>query len=109
MDYCITVFKKQGESLYAIWIDTLDAKPQPGTVWQVVQSVEVTTKEPIVAALCGLLLMSEETNDRLFRQIADTWLGPVEDDPLNDYDQYAGREESKNLLDKDYLERLEDD
>ncbi len=34
---------------------------------------------------CGLLLMSEETSDRLFRQIADTWLGSVEGDPLGAY------------------------
>lgn len=45
-------------------------------------------------ALCGLLLMSESTSDRLFRQIADTWIGPVEDDPLDDYDRYASREEA---------------
>jgi hypothetical protein len=27
------------------------------------------------AARCGLMLMSESTSDRLFRQVADTWLG----------------------------------
>jgi hypothetical protein len=106
MNYVITVFKKQGESLYAIWIDTPDAEPQPGTVWQVVQTIEVSTKEPIPAALCGLLLMSEETSDRLFRQIADTWLGPVEDDLLDDFDQYSIRKESKTVLDRDYVDRL---
>jgi hypothetical protein len=71
------------------------------------QTVEVTTEKPIPAALCGLLLMSESTSDRLFRQIADTWLGRVEDDPLDDYDRYASREDSKTVLDKDYLDRLD--
>jgi hypothetical protein len=106
MEYVITVFKKQGEPLYAIWIDSEHAEPQPGTAWEVVQKVEVSTKEPIPAALCGLLLMSEETNDRLFKQVADTWLGPVKDDLLNDYDQYTGREEAAVSLDKTYLGRL---
>jgi hypothetical protein len=106
MDYVITIYKRPGvqpnahEPLYALWIDMLDAEPQPGTIWQVVQTVEVSTKEPIPAALCGELLMSEATSDRLFRQIADTWLGPVEDDPLNDYDRYASQEEAR----EDYLD-----
>lgn len=56
----------------------------------------------ILAALCRLLLMSESTGDRLFRQIADTWLGPVKDDPLDDYAEYAGREEKKTTLDDTY-------
>lgn len=77
MEYRITIFKKQGEPLYALWIDTPDVLPQPGAAWQVVQTIEVTTKEPIPEVLCSLLLMSESTSDRLFRQIADTWLGPV--------------------------------
>lgn len=67
------------------------------------QRIEVAIEEPIPAALCGLLLMSEGTGDRLFRQIADTWLGPVEDDPLDDYDRYASREEAKGVIDKAYL------
>ncbi len=94
--------------MYAIRIDKPEAEPQPGTVWQVVQMFEMVLEEPIPAALCGLLLMSESTSDHLFRQIADTWLGPVEDDPLNDYDRYASREETKNVLDSAYLARLED-
>lgn len=93
MEYVLTIYRKQGEPLYALWIDTPNVEPQPGTVWQVVQTVTVTAEQPIPAALCGLLLMSEGTSDRLFRQIADTWLGPVEDDPLDDYDRYASREE----------------
>ncbi len=59
--------------------------------------------------LCSLLLISESTSDHLFRQIADTWLGPVEDAPLNGYDRYASHEDSKDVLDKAYLDRLEDD
>lgn len=98
MDYIITIFKKQGEPLYAIWIDTSNAEPQPGTVWEVVQTFEVATGEPIPLVLCGLLLMSEATSDKLFRQITDTWLGPVEDDPLDDYDRYASREETHEIL-----------
>ena len=53
--------------------------------------------------------MSEETRDHLFRHIADTWLAPVKDAPLNNYDRYASQEDSKTVLDKAYLERLEDD
>jgi hypothetical protein len=34
MDYMMTIFKKQGESLYALWIDTPGDEPQPGTAWQ---------------------------------------------------------------------------
>jgi hypothetical protein len=114
MDYIITIYKRPGvqshsrEPLYALWIDMPDAEPQPGTVWQVVQMVEVATKEPIPMALCGLLLMSEETGDRLFRQIADTWLVPVEDDPLNDYDRYASREEAREDYPDDSAESLLD-
>jgi len=107
MDYVITVFKKQGEPLYAIWIDTPDTGPQPGAVWQVVKMVEISTEEPIPAALCGLLLMSEETSDWLFRQIADTWLGSVEDDPMNDYDRCASQEEVVNVVNRAYLDQLE--
>jgi hypothetical protein len=99
MDYVITVYKKQGEPLYALWIDTPDAGPQPGTAWQAVQTVAVTTQEPIPAALCGLLLMSEATSDKLFRDITYNWLGPTDDDPLDDYDRYASREESGGSLD----------
>ncbi|MBN1121811.1 MAG: hypothetical protein JXJ17_12085 [Anaerolineae bacterium] len=98
MDYTITIFKKRGEPLYTLWIDTPDTEPQPGTVWEVVQVVEVTTEKPIPAALCGLLLMSESTSDKLFRQIADTWLGPTDNDPLDDYDRYASREESRRTV-----------
>lgn len=98
MDYTLTIFKKRGEPLYTLWIDTPDANPQPGTVWQVVQTIQVTTEKPIPAALCGLLLMSEETSDKLFRQIADTWLGRIENDPLNDYDRYVSREEATSTL-----------
>lgn len=110
MDYVMTVFNKQGEPLYALWIDTPDtAEPRPGAAWQVMQRVEVTTEEPIPAALCGLLLMSESTSDRLFRQIADTWLGPVENDPLNDFDQCASREEADRSLEEAYLDRATED
>ena len=109
MEYTITIFKKQGEPLYTLWIDAPDVEPQPGTVWQVVQTVQIATEEPIPAMLCGLLLMSEETSDRLFRQIADTWLGPIEDDPLDDYDKYASREEAADSLDEAYLDRLKND
>jgi hypothetical protein len=104
MNYTITIYKRPGvqpharDLLYGIWIDKAGIEPQPGTVWQVVQRIEVATEEPIPAALCGLLLMSEMTGDRLFRQIADTWLGPVEDDPVDDYDRYASREEAKDAL-----------
>ena len=105
MDYTITFYKnisvpKHGPSqLYAIWIDSTDATPQPGTVWEVVQTVNLTTDKPIPKALNGLLLMSEATSDKLFRDITDTWLGPTDDDPLNDYDRYASREESGGSLD----------
>ncbi len=107
MNYTLRIYKRQGEPLYAIWIDEPEAEPQPGTVWEVVQMFEMVMEEPIPAVLCGLLLMSESTSDHLFRQIADTWLGPVEDDLLNDYDRYASQEDSKAVLDKDYLDRLE--
>lgn len=115
MDYVITLYRRPGvqlhprEPLYAIWFDGPETEPQPGTVWQVVQRIEVTTEEPIPAPLCGLLLISESTSDRLFRQIADTWLGSVGDDSLDDYDQYASREEMARSLDEAYLDRLEDD
>lgn len=114
MEYTITIYRRPGvhphsrEPLYGVWIDEPGIEPQPGTVWQVAQRIEVTTEQPIPAALCSLLLMSETTGDRLFRQIADTWLGPVEDDPLDDYDRYASREEGKQALDRAYLDRLED-
>jgi hypothetical protein len=106
MNYILRIYKRQGEPLYAAWIDKPESEPQPGTVWEVVQMFEMVMEEPIPAALCGLLLMSESTSDHLFRQIADTWLGPVKDDPLNDYDRYASREDSKTVLDRDYLDRL---
>ncbi len=108
MNYTLRIYKRQSEPIYSIWIDKPEAEPQPGTVWEVAQMFEMVMEEPIPAALCGLLLMSETTSDHLFRQIADTWLGPVDDDSLNDYDQYSSREESKNVLDKDYLDRLDD-
>jgi hypothetical protein len=112
MDYTVTIYKRPGvhphsrEPLYGIWIDKSGIEPQPGTVWQMVQRIEVATEQPIPAALCGLLLMSETTGDRLFRQIADTWLEPVEDDPLDDYDRYASREEIANNLDPSYDDRI---
>ena len=53
--------------------------------------------------------MSAATSDKLFRDTLDTWLGPTEDDPLNDYDRYASREDSADVLDTSYLDRLEDD
>jgi hypothetical protein len=107
MNYTLRIYKRRGEPLYAIWIDKPGAEPQPGTVWEVVQMFEIVMEEPIPAALCDLLLMSESTSDHLFRQIADIWLGPMEDDPLNNYDRYASQEDSKTVLDKDYLDRLE--
>jgi len=107
MNYTLRIYKRQGEPLYAIWIDEPEAEPQPGTVWEVVQMFEMDMEEPIPAALCGLLLMSESTSDHLFRQIADTWLAPIHDDLLNDSDRYASREESKGVVDEAYLDRLE--
>jgi hypothetical protein len=73
-----------------------------------VQIFEMVMEEPIPAMLCGLLLLSESTSDHLFRQIADTWLGPVGDDPLNDYDRYVSREESRDALARAYLDRQEE-
>ena len=114
MNYAITIYKRPGvephprEPLYAIWIDKPRAEPQLGAVWEAIQKIEVATEKPIPAVLCGLLLMSESTSDHLFRHITDTWLGPVEDDPLNDYARYASQEDSKTVLDKDYLEQLRD-
>jgi hypothetical protein len=108
MNYTLRIYKRHREPLYAIRIDKPEAEPSPGAVWEVVQMFEMVMEEPIPAALCGLLLVSESTSDHLFRQVADTWLGPVMDDPLNNYDRYASREDSKTVLDKDYLDRLED-
>lgn len=114
MDYVVTVCRRPGvqprprEPLFAIWIDGPEIEPRPGRVWQMVQRIEITKEEPIPAALCGLLLMSESTSDRLFRHIADTWRGLVEDDPLDDYDRYASRVETAGSLDEAYLDRLED-
>lgn len=98
MNYAIIIFKKQGEPLYALWIDTLDVKPQSGTLWQMVRTVEIATEEPIPAALCGQLLMSETTSDKLFRQISDTWIGPLLADPLDNYDEYASQEEIQSSV-----------
>lgn len=109
MNYTLRIYKRQSEPIYAIWIDKPEAEPQPGAIWEVLQMFEMVMEEPIHDVLCGLLLMSESSSDHLFRQIADTWLGPVEDDPLNDYNRYACREESKDVLEKDYLDRLEDE
>jgi hypothetical protein len=114
MNYTVTIYKRPGvephprEPLYAIWVDKPGAEPQPGTVWAAIQKIEVTTEEPIPAALCGLLLMSESTSDHLFRRIVDTWLGPVKEVPLNDYDRYTSQEDSKAVLDKNYLDLLDD-
>ena len=107
MDYVLTIFKKQGEPLYALWIDSPDVEPQPGMVWQTVQAFEFSTEEPISAVLCGLLLMSEATSDILFREAVDTWLGPTDDDLLDNYAEYASREEAKTMIDKESLRRLE--
>ena len=74
-----------------------------------IQRIEVTLETPIPTALFGLRLMSESTSNHLFRDIADNWLGPIKDDPLNNYDRYASQEDSKTVLDKDYLDRLEND
>ena len=104
MNYTFRIYKRQSEPLYAIWIDVPEAEPQPGTVWKMMQAVEITTEGPIPTVLCGLLLMSETTSDHLFRQIADTWLGPVEDDPLNNYDRYTSQQETAASLDKTYLD-----
>ena len=115
MNYTIIIYKRPGvephprESLYAIWIDKQGVEPKPGTIWEALQKIEITVEKPIPTALCGLRLMSESTSNHLFRDIADTWLGPIKDDPLNDYDRYASREESKDVLDKDYLDRLGND
>ncbi len=58
-----------------------------------------------IAAGRGCVLIDPHS-DRLFRQIADTWLGPIEDDPLNDYDCYASREEAGAAIDRTYLDQL---
>jgi hypothetical protein len=114
MNYTIIIFKRPGvaphprEPLFAIWIDEQGAEPKPSTVWEAIQRIEVVVEQPIPKALCGLRLMSESTSNRLFRDVVDTWLGPVKDDLLNDYDRYASQEDSKTVLDRDYLDRLED-
>lgn len=107
MEYTLTIFKKRGEPLYTLWIGTPDAEPQPGTVWEVVQTVQITTGKPIPAALCGLLLMSESTSDRLFRQIVDTWIEPIESDPHDNESRVASRQESADILNKTYMDKLE--
>ncbi len=46
-------------------------------------------------------------HERLFRQITDTWVRPIEDDPLNDCGQHASHEETKDVLDGVCLDRPE--
>ena len=37
----------------------------------------------------------------------DTWLEPVEDDPMDDYDRYANWEEAVTRVSNAYLDRLD--
>ena len=114
MNYTIIIYKRPGvephprEPLYAIWTDKQGTEPEPSTIWEIIQKIDVSVERPIPAALCGLRLMSEGTSNRLFRDVVDNWIGPIKDDPLNNYDRYASQEDSKTVLDKDYLDRLDD-
>jgi hypothetical protein len=78
MDYIITIYKRPGiysnHPLYAVWIDAPDAEPQPGAMWEAVQQMTVTTKQPIPKVLRGQILMTEATSDDLFRDVYDTWV-----------------------------------
>lgn len=100
MSYEVTIYKYRGAPLHGIWIAPAGTEPSPGTMWEPLQRLTITPAEPLPPALLNVLLMSEATSDQLFRQIADTWLGPADDDPLNDYDRYASQVENGTYPEK---------
>lgn len=48
--------------------------------------------------LCDVLLMPKFTSERQFQHIADTWLGSVDDHPLNDHAPCVSREDVADFL-----------
>src|SRR5574341_1929281 len=112
MEYLVTLLKHQGDGLLAVIISG-SAEEQAAAVnrnptWQVLQTGKLTVNTPYPPAICNQLLITEETADRLYRNIIDPWIGPIEDDPLDNYAEYSAREEAKDALDQAYLDRLED-
>jgi hypothetical protein len=113
MEYLIALLKHQGDGLLAVIISDIEeeqaAAIKQNPTWEILQTGKLTADTPYPSAICNQLLITEETSDRLYRSIIDTWIGPIEDDPLDNYAEYSAREEAKNSLDKAYLDRLEED
>ena len=112
MEYTIMLLKHKGDGLLGMILSSNDSEREAALAhnptWELINASQFVTDAVYPKAICNELLMTEETSDRLFRDIVDTWLGPTQDDPLNNYDRYASHEDSKTVLDKDYLDRLED-
>ncbi len=113
MEYLVTLLKHQGDGLLAVIISGSEeeqaAAVNHNPTWHMLQIGKLIADTPYPPAICNQLLITEETSDQLYRNIIDAWIGPIEDDPLDNYAEYSAREEAKNSLDKAYLDRLEED
>jgi hypothetical protein len=113
MEYLVTLLKHQGDGLLAVIISGSEeeqaAAIKHNPTWEILQTGKLTAGTTYPSAICNHLLVTEETSDRLYRSIIDTWIGPLEDDPLDNYAEYSAREEAKHSLDQAYLDRLEGD
>lgn len=111
MEYIISLLKHQGDGLLGVIISS-DLERHTAILanhptWESIQTNKFVVEPAYPAAICNVLLMTEESSDRLFRNIVDTWIGVVEGEPLNNSDEYVSREEAKYLLDTAYLDRTE--
>lgn len=113
MEYILTLLKHDGDGLPGVILSAGDKDRQialsQNPTWKIIHSNRFVTQTVYPKAICNVVLMTEETAERQFKDVLDTWLGPTQDDPLNNYDRYASQEDSKTVLDKDYLDRLEGD
>ena len=112
MEYLVTLLKHQGDGLLALIIsgneEEQSAVIRHNPNWEVLQTGKMSADKSYPSAICNQLLFTEETSNRLFRSIVDTWLGPTDDDPLDNYAEYSSHEEAADSLDQASLDRLED-
>lgn len=112
MEYLVTLLKHQGDGLLAVIISGSEeeqvAAVKHNPTWEILQTGKLTTGASYPTAICNQMLITEETSDRLYRNITDIWIGPIEVDPLDNYAEYSAREEARSSLDTAYLDRLDD-
>src|SRR5687767_10452017 len=98
MEYLVTLLKHQRDGLLAVIVSGSEEERSSAVnhnpTWEVLHTEKLAAERSYPSVICNQLLITEETSDRLYRNIVDTWLGPTDDDPLDNYAEHSAHEEA---------------